>query len=48
MTYELWVGRTLYLSTRSMTDAFNLFKRFTKNGKAARINFIQDRIVEAA
>ena len=42
MTYELWVGRTLYLSTRSNTKAFSMFRRFRNNGQNVQMKFVKD------
>tara|TARA_B100000214_G_C23915118_1_gene603284 strand:- start:80 stop:235 length:156 start_codon:yes stop_codon:yes gene_type:complete len=45
MTYELWVGRTLYLSTRSTKKAFSWYKRFKSNNQNVEMKFIRDLIV---
>ena len=48
MTYELWVGRTLYMSTRSIRKAFSLYRRFKINGQNAEMKMIQDSKEAAA
>jgi len=42
MIFELWVGRTLYLSTRSNRKAFSMFKRFQNNGQNVQMKFVKD------
>ena len=42
MIFELWVGRTLYLSTRSNRKAFSMFKRFQNNGQNVHMKFVKD------
>ena len=42
MTYELWVGRTLYLSTRSNKKAFGMYRRFRNNGQNVQMKFVRD------
>ena len=41
MTYELWVGRTLYISTRSIKKAFSIYRRFKINGQNVEMKMIQ-------
>jgi len=45
MTYELWVGRTLYLSTRSSKQAFSMYRKFRGKGNNVRLEFVRDLIV---
>ena len=45
MTYELWVGRTLYFSTRSKPKAFSLYRRFKFKGQNIDMKLIKDLIV---
>lgn len=47
MTYNLWVGKTLYMSTRDAVRAFTMFKKFQNRGHNASLRFVQDVKVAA-
>jgi hypothetical protein len=48
ITYNLYIHRTLYLSTASSDEAFRVFRRFTGKGHDVKMSFTRSAVRIAA